>query len=280
MNRKFTKDEAQRIFSLAAERQQTTLDEDTNQLSIADLIEAGVAAGIDPAFISEAASDLLRPDRTTEQRKFLGFPIEFRESHILPVDFTEENWKKSVDIFTLVYGKPGKTIEVGTTHRWSSEQDDNQMPAHIIAEKEERGTRFTIERKMWPLTLGLGIGAAVNVLIGIIFLTLWLTVDSAGDLVIPGSILTGIGFLLGLSGTVGINIYSRLELKRFAEVFKHLEELSENQQLMDSASDVENELIGGSSTVFEESPALPLDNLADSQETETKRRSSHRRKER
>lgn len=261
MNRKFTKDEAQRIFSLAAERQQARQKEDDNQLSIEDLEEAGIAAGIDPAFIRSAASDLLRPDRITDQRKFLGFPVEFRESHVIPLAFNEANWKKSIDIFSLVYDKPGRAREIGSTKRWSSEQNDNQMPANIIAEEEEDGTRFTIERKTWPMTLGLGIASAVNLLIGLIFITLSMTVEP--DLIIPGSILTAVGFFLGLGGTIGLKALSRQELKRFEQVFTYLEDMTPNQVLRDRTDT-------GEQPVSAKELRLSLDDVAD-EEQDTRR---------
>ncbi len=226
MNRNFSKEEAQRIFSLAAERQQTTQSKEADQLSLEDLEEAGLAAGIDPAFIRAAASDLLRPDRATEQRYFLGFPVELRESHILSIPYTDENWKKLVDIFTDVYKKPGVTREVGTTRRWQSEANDNQMPTQIIAEKDDQGTRITIERKMWPLSLGFWISSAVNLLIGFIFFAIWMSVGSADEMIIPASIMGGIGALLGIFGSMGTRMASNAELQRFEQVFSHLEKIA------------------------------------------------------
>ena len=240
MNRNFTKEEAERIFSLAAEKQQTRRIEDMNQLSLEDLEEAGAAAGIDPAFIREAASDLLRPDRITEERSFMGFPVELRESHVFPIPFTDENWKKLVDVFVHAYGKPGITREIGTTKRWSSEEDQNQMPANIIAEQEGNGTRITIERKMWPMTMGLGISSVINALMGVIFTTLSFTVGDVEELIIPGSIMLGIGLLLGLGGTLGMKIYSKSEKKRFAEVFRHAENLSASIDTLPEAVQNEN----------------------------------------
>ena len=227
MNRKFSKDEAQRIFSLAAERQQAKQKEDTNQLTMQDLEEAGAAAGIDPAFIRAAASDLLRPSRATEERKFFGFPVELRESHVLTLDFNEENWKKSVDIFAEVYNKPGYSRDVGTTKRWSSEKTENQLPTHIIAEKDEDGTRFTIDQKTWPMTLGFGIGAAITFFMGLIFFVLLFLNPTEGDLIIPASIMTGIGFLLGLIGAFTVKVMSKQEKQRFAEVFEQLNLLAD-----------------------------------------------------
>lgn len=268
MNRNFTKEEAQRIFSLAAERQQAKQRESDGQLSIADLEEAGVAAGIDPEYIRAAAGDLLRPERATEQRNFMGFPVELRESHVLSLAFDEEKWKKSVDIFTHVYGKAGKTMEVGTTHRWQSEQNDNQMPVSIIAEKEEHGTRFTIERKMWPMTLGFGIGAGVNLLMGLIFTTIWLTTSVSDELIIPGTIMMSIGLLMGLFGSIGMKIYGRRESKRFEEIFDHLEKLAEA-----SDSNKANATLDDAHKEALTEPLISLDSEADLSEDHARVRS-------
>ena len=270
MNRNFTKEEAQRIFSLAAERQQAKLKENDGQLSIEDLEEAGIAAGIDPAYIRAAAGDLLRPERATEERKFLGFPVELRESHVLPIPFNENEWKKAVDIFTHVYGKTGKTIEVGTTHRWQSEQHENQMPATIIAEKEEHGTRFTIERKMWPMTLGFGIGAGVTTIMGLIFSMIWLMTEVSDELIIPGAILTSIGLILGLAATMGMKIYSRHELNRFEQVFNHLEKLG-NELNTQQETDVEEVAVLAESV--SQKPLISLDPEPEKSEDQSKIRS-------
>ena len=236
MNRQFSKDEAKRIFALAAERQQSAASSTEEGLTLSELEEAGLAAGIDPAYIRSAASDVLRPDRTTMDRTFLGLPVEFRESHIVPLTFDDANWKKSIDIFSHVYSRSGRTIEIGTTKRWSSETSENQMPAHITGEADEQGARFTIERKIWPLTLGFGLGAGVNLLIAMIFFIVGFFVPEASGLLLPAGILTLVGGLLGLGGALGIKAFSRQEKRRFAQVFDHLERLADESDGMQNNS--------------------------------------------
>lgn len=231
MNRNFSKEEAQRVFSLAAERQQAIQSSKDDQLTLQELEEAGLAAGIDPEFIRAAASDILRPDRATEQRSFFGFPVELRESHVLTIPYSEEHWRKMVDVFISVYEKPGVMRELGTTRRWQSDENDNQMPTQIIAEKDGDGTRITIERKMWPLSLGFGISSAVNLLIGFIFFAVWMSVGSADEMIIPASIMMGIGAMLGLFGSMGTRMASKAELNRFAQVFSHLESMGADNEL-------------------------------------------------
>lgn len=226
MGRKFSKEEAERIFSLAAERQQAKRADDMNQLSLEELEEAGLAAGIDPGFIREAAGDLLRPDRATEQRDFMGFPVELRESHVLQIPFDDENWEKAVDIFTGVYEKPGSVTEIGTTRRWQSEPKETGIPVTVIAEKEHHGTRFTIEKKTWPTTLGFGIGSAVNVMMGLIFGMIWLTSTANEEMIFPASIMLGIGLLLGIIGGYSTKAMARQDTKNFEEVFRYLNNLA------------------------------------------------------
>ncbi|MEM8488902.1 MAG: hypothetical protein AAF564_25380 [Bacteroidota bacterium] len=227
MGRKFSKEEAERIFSLAAERQQAKRIDEVNQLSLAELEEAGLAAGIDPAFIREAAGDLLRPDRATEQRDFMGFPVELRESHVLPIAFDDQNWKQAVDIFTGVYNKPGLVTEIGTTRRWQSEPKETGIPVTVIAEKESHGTRFTIEKKTWPMTLGFGIGSVVNVLMGLMFGIVWLSTTGNEELVFPAGIMMGIGLLLGVIGGFSTKAMAKQDAKHFENVFRHLNNLAQ-----------------------------------------------------
>ena len=231
MNRQYSKEEAKRIFALAAERQQAEAATEEG-LSLSELEEAGLAAGIDPVYIRSAASDVLRPDRMMMDRKFLGLSVEFRESHIVPLRFDEMSWKKSIDIFSHVYSRPGRTIEVGTTKRWSSEASENQMPAHITGEVDEQGARFTIERKIWPLTLGFGLGSGINLLIALIFLIVGFSVPAASGLLLPAGILTLVGLLLGFGGVLGIEAFSRQEKRRFAQIFDHLERLADESDAM------------------------------------------------
>ncbi len=227
MGRKFSKEEAERIFSLAAERQQARQIDDANQLSLEELEEAGLAAGIDPAFIREAAGDLLRPDRATEQRDFMGYPVELRESHVLPIPFDDENWRHAVDVFAGVFDKPGSVTEIGTTRRWQSEPKETGIPVTVIAEKENGGTRFTIEKKLWPLTLGFGIGGVVNAMMGLIFGIIWLTTSGNEELVFPASIMLGIGLLLGLIGGYSTKAMAKQDTQRFEEVFSYLSRMSQ-----------------------------------------------------
>jgi len=230
MNRQFSKEEAERIFALAAERQHAKSTTEENLLTIEDLEEAGLAAGINPEYIRAAASDILRPDRMTFRRDFLGLPVEFRESHVLPLAFEEANWNKAVGIFADVYNRAGKTIDAGAARRWSSEENENQMPAHVIAEIEEHGTRFTIERKTWPMTLGFGLGAAIMLLVGLIFFVVGFTVPAAHDLILPAYIVTSIALLFGAGSAFGLKMFGLQELKRFEQIFDRLERLGDEQR--------------------------------------------------
>lgn len=255
MGRKFSKEEAERIFSLAAERQQAKRADEMNQLSLEELEEAGLAAGIDPAFVREAAGDLLRPDRATEQRDFMGFPVELRESHVLQIPFDDEHWKKSVDIFMGVFDKTGSVTEIGTTRRWQSEPKETGIPITIIAEKESHGTRFTIEKKTWPMTLGFGIGAAVNMLMGLIFGIIWLTTTANQEMIFPASFMLGIGLLLGVIGGFTTKAMARQDTKNFEKVFGYLNNLAQ------ATPDATDELAHTSKTATQEKSGNLLDDL-------------------
>ena len=73
MNKQYSESEAQRIFALAAERQQQSESPQKNRLTLEDLEEAGLAAGIAPEFIKSAAADLLRPGSSPSLSNLFGY---------------------------------------------------------------------------------------------------------------------------------------------------------------------------------------------------------------
>ena len=132
-----------------------------------------------------------------------------------------------MDIFTGVYDKPGWVTEIGTTRRWQSEPKETGIPITIIAEKERYGTRFTIEKKTWPMTLGFGIGAAVNALMGLMFGIVWLTTTGNEELIFPAGIMLGIGLILGIIGGYSTKAMAKQDTKKFEDVFRHLNNLAQ-----------------------------------------------------
>ncbi|MEM6328453.1 MAG: hypothetical protein AAF791_15165, partial [Bacteroidota bacterium] len=74
MPRQFTEQEAQRIFAHMAEMQRAEVSRAPSGLSLEDLREAALAAGLDPSYVTRAVAELDSvPDK---ERTLLGAPVE------------------------------------------------------------------------------------------------------------------------------------------------------------------------------------------------------------
>lgn len=158
MDHQFSEEDAQRIFALAAERQKTAEVAHDKKLTLAELEEAGLAAGIDPAYIRAAAADLLRPDRVNVHRTFAGLPVEVRSTRLYATPIDEEKWTALVLRLRDLFGKEGLVTSFGKVRQWQSEADERRTPVRVMVEEENGGARVTIERKTWPKVLGASFG--------------------------------------------------------------------------------------------------------------------------
>lgn len=174
MPKTFSEDDAQRIFALAAERQQRSPVPGREELSLDDLIEAGRAAGIDPEHIRAAATDLMRPERLPVQRTLLGVPTEVRVTRGIPHATLDQVWEDAVERVRAYTGRMGVVIPLDAGRRWDSVGDgviDTPGRLSLLAEREDGGIRITIERNRrlsfnGPL-LGAGLFLAVAIAIAL-----------------------------------------------------------------------------------------------------------------
>ncbi|MDX1428832.1 MAG: hypothetical protein R3282_01040, partial [Rhodothermales bacterium] len=148
--RKFSREEAEEIFAGAARRQQEARTKDESHLTLEELEAAARDAGIDAEFVRAAAADLLRPSHASHVRRFVGIPVEVRKSKLLPAPPTAVDWGAVVTGLRSVFGKQGMATDLGTVREWTSDPSEGSMPARVVIEPYEDGTRVTIERKMWP----------------------------------------------------------------------------------------------------------------------------------
>ncbi|MEZ4703067.1 MAG: hypothetical protein R2834_22255 [Rhodothermales bacterium] len=175
MKKTFTENEAQRIFALAAERQQRTAEPEPTQLTLADLEEAGRAAGIDAAHIRAAAADLMHPDRLPVLNDVLGVPAEVRVTAVLPDVSFEDAWSDALQRLRDYTGKMGLIESTSTGRLWKSAADAVQGPTRLLVEQEETGVRVTIEsnrtKKLTGTLIGAGLFMAVALGIALVSVT-------------------------------------------------------------------------------------------------------------
>ncbi len=243
MSRIFSKDDAEKIFAMAAERQQNDEMEAVEGLSLEDLEEAGRAAGIDPDYIRAAAADLLRPSRAPIQRTFMGVPVEMRQTSMIKTPIDSPTWKEIVRQAQHIFGKEGQSTETGLVREWTSVPKENQLPVRIIAEAEGTGTRITIERKTWPQAIGFGIGSIVNIAMGLLLIVTSLAGSSGDGDWIVGSILLGFGLLFGLGAAVGLRMVGKKQATQFEKMLRAIDQvvadINDNRELALSPASAE-----------------------------------------
>ncbi len=174
MKASFSEDDAQRIFALAAERQQRSPDAGRDGLSLDDLLEAGQAAGIDPEHIRAAAIDLMRPERLPVQRSLLGVPTEVRVTRVIPGAKFDEVWEDAVEWMRGYSEHKGVDMPLANGRVWKSVGDgtvDTDGRLQLLVEREDAGVRVTIERnRMLPFggsLFGAGLFLAVALAIAL-----------------------------------------------------------------------------------------------------------------
>lgn len=221
MKRTFSTEEAQRIFAAAAERQQATLRDEGEHLTLSELEESAAAAGIDPEHVRAAAERLVRPSHTASKRRFLGLPVENRRSIALPFPLDDNTWGRIVEELRSVFGKRGLATEVGVLREWTSDAGEQRSPVMVTAEPDGNGTRLTIERSTWSQTLGLG-GGTLSLFITAIMLSLTAAASGETDLWLVALFMTVIGLILTAALFAGTRIAANRDSKRFEEAFRRI----------------------------------------------------------
>lgn len=230
MSRIFSKDDAEKIFAMAAQRQQSDEMEASSGLSLEDLEEAGRAAGINPDYIRSAAADMMRPSRAPIQRTFMGVPVEMRQTTLIKKPIDSLTWNEIVRQAQRIFGKEGQNTETSLVREWASMPKENQLPIRIIAEAEGDGTRITIERKTWPQVIGFGIGTVVNIAMGLLVIITSIANFSGDKDWIVGSILLGFGLLFGLGAGIGLKMTGKKQAAQFEEMLRCIDQVVANTQ--------------------------------------------------
>ena len=214
MPKRFSEAEAQRIFALAAERQHETGQPEAG-LSLEELEEVGRAAGLDPAIIREAAIDALRPETTDTTRRVLGMPMEFRRERFIRGTVTDEAWAQIVVDLRRQFNKTGLVTDIGPLREWRSVANDQQQPVAVTLSPERDGTRVVIEQSQANTALGIGIGAGVNFLMGLMFLFFATVETGDADLIVPATVMLTFSVLFGLGAFFGMRSYGRRQTEKF-----------------------------------------------------------------
>ena len=162
MPRRFSEEEAQRIFALVAERQRAGLGADAG-LSLSELEEAARAAGLDPSLVASAAAEL---DAASHPEKTLaGAPVEVVRSRVVPGTLDEATWGELVAAARREFDELGMAGQVGRLREWTAltgNGTNHSTVTRLTAEPTDEGIRLTVSRSVRDAVLGFTIAAAIQ----------------------------------------------------------------------------------------------------------------------
>lgn len=220
MARRFSEDEARRIFARVAERQSRTAPHAAG-LSLDELEEAARAAGLDPALVVQAAAEL---DGAAPARSLAGAPVEVRVSRVVPGELTDDVWAGIVADARLQFRGTGTAGQVGRTREWTvvSGGAKNGVSTHLSAEPVAGGIRITLAQSIRDMVLGFSIAGGITGLMAVFFSAMALAgVDP--ELWIPAMMMLAMALLFGLGTRVGAQAWQRQRSTRFETLLDRFE---------------------------------------------------------
>ncbi|WP_412068415.1 hypothetical protein [Rubrivirga sp. IMCC43871] len=220
MTRRYSEEEAQRIFALVAERQRTASG--VEGLSLAELEEAASAAGLDPGLVAVAAAEL--DSAPHPEKTLLGTPTEVIRSRVLDRPIDDDTWASMVGAARREFGQPGMAGQIGRLREWTviSGGTKNGITTRLTVEPTDRGARVTLSRSIRDTVFGLTLASGIQWAMSVFFGIMWMAgVDT--ELWIPALILASFGTLFGAGIQIGARVWRRREARRFEGLLDRLE---------------------------------------------------------
>lgn len=222
MSRRFSEDDARRIFARVAEQQARTAP-DTDGLSLTDLEDAARAAGLDPALVALAAAELDAPP-ARGARRLAGAPVEVLASRLVPGDLSDETWAGMVGAARAQFGHAGMAGQVGRRREWTlvSGGPKNGVTTQLVAEPVAGGIRLSLSQSIRDMAFGFTVGGSITAVLALVFTAL-AALGVEPELWIPAVILVA-QTLLFLGGTqVGTRLWHGRRTEQFERLLDRLD---------------------------------------------------------
>jgi hypothetical protein len=261
MTRRFSEEEAQRIFARVAERQRLTPE---HGLSLAELEEAARAAGLDPSLVASAAAELDAapgPDQT-----LAGAPVEIVRQRVVAGPVDDDTWAQMVAAARAEFGEPGVAGQIGRLREWTdfSGGPKNGVVTRLTVEPAGDGTRITLSRSVREVVSGFVIAQVVQGMLGLLFGVLVLTGVEEGML-FPMAILLGLAALFAAGTQIGTRVWHRQQARQVEALLDRLELAVHDAAPRPAAREAEGAAVADAARAPDVAGAgrLDLDALAD-----------------
>jgi hypothetical protein len=214
-DRRYTEDEIAAIFARAADAQEISrrTASSASGMTLSELQEIGVEAGLSPEAVAQAASQISHTGQPTS-RSFLGLPIGVGKTVELGRRLSDDEWERLVVDLRETFDARGKVTAHGSFRQWTNGN------LQALLEPSETGHRLRLKtvkgNARGMLIAGLGmLGFAAASLIGAILGGGGIEAADVGFLT-----LLGVGFL-GI-GAIQLPSWARLRRRQMDDVAARL----------------------------------------------------------
>lgn len=188
--RRYGEKEVGLILKRATELQRNTPElTERSGLTLADLEEIALEAGIDPRFLRAAADELDRVGPTPEGvERWLGGPLTVELQRSVPGEVPPDEFDRFIEAIAQAAGGQGQPSVIGRTLSWTLSDPNRQRFLQVTVRSRDGETEIRIEERMMQLAgafyggivvgggvgVGLGVGVGVGVPLGLpLFAVLW-----------------------------------------------------------------------------------------------------------
>ena len=146
--RQYTEREVRLILKTAVELQQQRADrasELAGGMSLVELEQVAVEAGLDPAYVRRAAAQLNAVGPPAEQSVFLGGPSHIVIERVVDVAIDPSRFDQLLDVVRAVTHEVGEVSTVGRQFGWKGRMDGAKTEANVSAGDQRSTIRIRVE---------------------------------------------------------------------------------------------------------------------------------------
>jgi len=161
--RRYNDKELGLILKLAAQRQESISDSNSDGLSLTEIQQIATTAGIDPKFITEAAAALeAQPD--SPKFSFLGAPTKFRFERTVAGELPESEFSEIIEVIRRATGLQGQISHMLNSLEWKS-SDNFDRHTFVTIKGKQGETKIKVFGHWWGPAFLLYTGATIGGLI-------------------------------------------------------------------------------------------------------------------
>lgn len=146
--RQYSEREVRLILKTAVEMQQQRADragELAGGMSLVELEQVAVEAGLDPAYVRRAAAQLNTVGPSAEHSVFLGGPTHIVIERLVDVAIDPTRFDQLLDVVRAVTHEVGEVSTVGRQFGWKGRMDGAKTEANVSAGDQRSTIRIRVE---------------------------------------------------------------------------------------------------------------------------------------